>query len=125
METAQASRTRWPLVALVLAVIVAALAAQWWHTRSYQRFGEAMAALAMPGDIHLIASRDCEGCDIARAWLRQYRVAFTECDVDRDLRCQEAFRASGAERTPAIVVRGEVQQGFMPQRIFDRLRTRA
>jgi glutaredoxin len=113
------------LIVLALVVIAGALGAQWWHTRSYQRFGAEMAALARPGDIHMLASRDCEGCEVARAWMRQYQVRFTECNIDTDASCQEAFRASGIEKTPAITVRGEWQYGFKPQRIFDRLRTRA
>lgn len=119
---AKPSRSRRGLILLALLVIAAAVAAQWWHMRSQQRFGAAMAALAGPGDIHMLVSKKCEGCDIARAWLRQHRVAFSECNVEDDPRCAEALRATGSDWTPVIQVRGQVIRGFMPQLIFDRLR---
>lgn len=128
------------LVGVALALIALALGAQWWHTRSYARFGEAMAQMAKPGDIHLLAARDCEGCEVARAWLRQYRVAFSECSIEDDARCAAEYRANvqaaasaegqpsqklSATWLPLVRVRGEVQHGFMPQRIYNRLRDQA
>lgn len=130
------------LVGVALALIALALGAQWWHTRSHARFGEALAQMAKPGDIHLLAARDCEGCAIARAWLRQHRVAFSECSIEDDARCAAEYRASvqaaasapadgkhgekpGELWLPLVRVRGELQHGFMPQRIYNRLRDQA
>lgn len=121
-EAARGSRSRRFVVALALALIVLALAAQWWHTSRNERFGRALAAMTQPGDIHLLVSRSCDDCSTARAWLKQYGIAFSECDVDADASCAAEMRASGMQWMPVVRVRGELQQGFMPQRIYDRLR---
>jgi Glutaredoxin len=133
MDDAPAPRKHRLLLALAVVLLLGAVAAQWWHTSRHARFGAEMAALAQPGDIHLMAARDCEACATARAWLRQHEVRFTECSIDQDPRCAEEFRALGSDPAspdgkrwpPTLRVRGEVQQGFHPQRIFERLRQRA
>ena len=120
-----ASRSRGRLIGLALAVLALALGAQWWWTRSHQQFGSAVAALAKPGDIQIIVERNCEGCSIARAWMTQYGVAFSECSIEADAECARVRRESGLKWMPLVRVRGELQEGFMPQRIYDRLRAKA
>jgi hypothetical protein len=123
--TDERPRSRARLVGLALAVLALALAAQWWSTRSHLQFGRSVAALAQPGDIQIIVERDCEGCSIARAWMTQYGVAFSECSVETDAECARVRRESGLKWMPLVRVRGELQEGFMPQRIYDRLRAKA
>jgi hypothetical protein len=118
-------RSRQRLVGLALAVLALALAGQWWWTRSHQEFGRSVAALARPGDIHLIVERDCEGCSVARAWMKQYGLPFSECSIETDAECARVRRESGLKWMPLVRVRGELQEGFMPQRIYDRLRAKA
>lgn len=124
-EGPRGSRSRLVVVALALVLIVLALGAQWWHTSRNERFGRELAAITQPGDIHLLVKRSCEDCNSARAWMKQYGVAFSECDVDADASCAAEMRASGMQGMPLVRVRGELQQGFMPQRIYDRLSGRA
>jgi glutaredoxin len=109
-------RATWK-TALALAAIVAGVgsAQQWWAGRSDDRLGREVAALAAPGDIRMLSSQDCAACQLARQWLLQHGVAFSECTVERDSDCLAAQQASGAAGTPVLVVRGKAQLGFTPQ----------
>jgi glutaredoxin len=109
------------LLSLVLLVLVVSAAVQWWHGWREARLGEALAQRAAAGDIHILASEHCDGCEFARHWLTQYGVRFTECSIDRDAKCAEALRALNLSATPVVLVRGKPQLGFDPQRVLDSL----
>ena len=52
-----------------------------------------------------------------RHWFAKHQVAYSECLIERDAACRAAFDALGARGTPVLVVRGQPQLGFSPQRL--------
>lgn len=107
------------LVVLVLAV---GGAMQWWQGRSQERLGAQLAALAQPGDIHMLSSLTCTFCAAARQWLTEHDVGFNECFIERDTQCRTVYDATGARGTPTLLVRGQVQLGFDAERVLAALR---
>lgn len=85
---------------------------EWWSQRQQALLGSEVAALARPGDIRMLSSETCAACASARAWLREHRVAFDECLIERDAQCRADFEGTRAPGTPVIVVRGVPQAGF-------------
>ncbi len=108
------SRSGWGLAVLVLAVLASQ---QWWADLQQQNIGERVAQLARPGDIHMLSSETCAICTVARDWLTQHRVPFTECLIERDAACRQALEATRSPGTPVLVVRGRPQVGFDPRRL--------
>jgi glutaredoxin len=107
-------RTLWTVLLIVLA---AGAASQWWGRRHEQALGRDVAAQVQPGDIRMISSQTCAICALARQWFAEHRIAFDECLVERDERCRRDYEALGMPGTPVIVVRGQPQVGFSPQRL--------
>lgn len=110
--------SRRSLLGLVLLVLAVFAANRWWVARHSDALGRQLASLAQPGDIRMIASQTCAICVVARDWMTQNRVAFTECLVERDPVCRADFDAMGAPGTPVMVVRGKPQLGFSPHRLL-------
>lgn len=109
------------LLGLITVVIVGAAAMQaatWW---SRERLGAQVAANARPGDIHMIASVTCVYCAAARAWFAENHVPFTECEIERDAACAQAYNALMAPGTPVLLVRGKRLLGFSAQAVADAL----
>lgn len=102
------------LLAVVLAVVGLSEGWQAWTSRNE---GAEVFALAKPGDIHMIASDTCVFCARARVWFAENHVPFSECSIERDEACAAQFRALMAPGTPVMLVRGQPQVGFDPQRI--------
>ena len=114
---AQASRRRslWVLLVLVLG---ASAASQWWSFTSERRLGRQLAASAAAGDIRMLSSDTCVYCVAARRWLTQHGVAFDECFIERDGACRALYEATQARGTPTLIVRGQVQLGFDAARVL-------
>ena len=104
-------------LSLIAIVLVVGGATQAWRAWSSDRVGEQMAALAAPGDIQMISSDTCPFCVKARAWFGEHGVAFSECSIERDADCAARFRAFMSPGTPLLLVRGQPQVGFNPQRV--------
>lgn len=109
------------LLALGALLFAVSTVQTWWANRSDDRLGEAVAALARPGDIRMISSESCAICQLARQWLLQHRVPFSECLIERDAACRSAFEATGAPGTPVFQVRGEQMLGFRAEALKDLL----
>jgi glutaredoxin len=118
------AHSRRSLLGLVLLVLGVSAASQWWAGRHEKQLGEQVAALARPGDIQMLSSETCSICAAARAWFTEYRVPFSECVIERDAACQARFRDSGAAGTPLLLVRGQPQLGFSPDRLHRVLQAR-
>ncbi len=69
----------------------------------------------------MLSSDTCALCVAARNWMTEHRVSFTECSIERDADCQRLFADSLAPGTPVLLVRGQAQVGFSPQRVLQRL----
>jgi len=108
-----------PRALLGLALLVAAVAGgqQWSVAHQRADVGTAVAALARPGDIHMLSSDTCSICVVARRWFTTHGVAFTECSIERDAACRADFEARRAPGTPVLLVRGVPQLGFSPERL--------
>ena len=108
-----------PRALLSLALLVAAVAGaqQWWTAHQRADVGSAVAALARPGDVHMLSSDSCSICVVARRWFTTHAVAFSECSIERDAACRQRFEALGAPGTPVMLVRGVPQLGFSPERL--------
>lgn len=120
MSTPASRRSLLGLVALVLAV---GAASQWWGHRQEVALGRAVAALAQPGEVLMIASDTCGVCIGARRWMAEHAVPFTECSIERDADCRAQYEALSAPGTPVIVVRGQPELGFSPVRLHERLKS--
>ena len=110
------------LLGLAALVLAFSAASQWWAARHEAALGAQVAALARPGDIRMLASETCSICAAARAWFNANRIPFSECLIERDADCLAAYQASGAPGTPVLLLRGQVEVGFNPARLRDRLR---
>jgi glutaredoxin len=99
------------LGALVIAVM---LVATWWQERQATAMGPAVAALARPGDIHMISSVSCVYCTRAREWMHKHQVPHSECFIERQESCLQQYRALMTPGTPLLMVRGQLQRGFSP-----------
>lgn len=105
------------LLSLALLVLAALAAQAWWSGHLRASVGAEVAALAKPGDIHMLSSDSCGICDQARHWFVANRVPFTECSIERDSACRAAFDARLAPGTPVLLVRQQVLLGFSPERL--------
>lgn len=115
-----------PRALLGLALLVAAVAGgrQWWVAKQRADVGSAVAALARPGDIHMLSSDSCGICVHARRWFTTHGVVFSECSIERDAACRADFEARRAPGTPVLLVRGVPQLGFSPERLRAALQPR-
>jgi glutaredoxin len=118
-----ASPRRGWLVPLLLAAVVFA-AFKWWTGRTQRAIGDEMAAAARSGDIVMLSSEQCGYCTDARRWFEKHRVSFSECFIERDSACADAYQAQGAPGTPTLLVRGERQVGFNAERVARALASR-
>ena len=110
------------LLGLALVVGAAMAASSWWARLGEASLGEEVAALARPGDIRMLSSVTCPSCTVARRWMPLHGVAHGECLIERDPACLAEFQARLAPGTPVVVVRGQPQLGFSPQRVLAALR---
>jgi len=113
------------LLGLVALVLVFSGGSRWWASHSAEQVGEQMAALAGPGEIEMLSSQSCAPCAAARDWLTTHRVRFSECLIETDAACNARHQAMGqvlmSPGTPIVLVRGQPQLGFSPQRVLARL----
>ena len=120
---------RSPLIGLVLVVLVSGGASQLWRAwndgRNESTLGPEMAQRAVAGDIRMIASETCVYCKAAKLWFQRQNVPVTECLIERDPVCAADYRAAGAPGTPLLIVRGEQQLGFSPERVLQRLNSKS
>ncbi len=107
---------------LLLVVVLVWGALQGWRGVQAARLGPEVAGAARAGDIRMISSLTCAYCTQARAWFTEHRVAFSECFVERDAACADAYAALQAPGTPVLLVRDTRLVGFSPQRIAEALR---
>ena len=116
---------RWRSLAALLGLVLAVGAGmQWWGDSSERRQGERLAALAQPGDIRMLSSESCVYCGAARRWMSTHQVKFDECFIERDAPCQTLYDATGAQGTPTLIVRGQLQLGFDAARLLAALEVR-
>lgn len=105
------------VLTLIVIVVAVSGASQAWRAWSGARVGQRIAALAAPGDILMIASDTCPFCAKTRQFFGEYGVVFSECSIERDEACAARFRAHMSPGTPLLIVRGQPQVGFDPQRV--------
>lgn len=120
------ARPTWRSLAGLLALVVlVSMGSDWWAKRHQRTVGEELALRANAGDIQLLSSDTCAPCVAARTWLQRHSVAFSECSIERDAACKTLFEASQAPGTPVLLVRGQVQVGFKPERLLQSLPPRS
>ena len=116
---------RSPLIGLVLVVLVSGGASQLWRSWNEGSQGREMAQRVAAGDIRMIASETCVYCKAAKLWFQRQNVPVTECLIERDPVCAADYRAAGTPGTPLLIVRGERQLGFSPERVLQRLNSKS
>lgn len=105
-----------------LLTVVAVIAGLWWghHAQLHKRdFGallggggmdeasvKQLAATVRAEQIVMYSTNECGYCTQTRSWLSEHGFAFTECNMSREARCEDEFRALGATGTPYLIVRG-------------------
>lgn len=102
-----------PLVIALAAWVVL----QSWQTYRDRQAGAALASLAKPGDIVMLSSETCAYCKSANRFMTERGIPFTECFIETDAACADSYRAQQSPGTPTLLVRGERQVGFSPDRI--------
>jgi glutaredoxin len=117
-DTGTARPSRRALAGLAVLVLAVAAANSWWTGRHDQRLGRQVAGLVQPGDIQMLSSDTCAICTVARRWLAEHRVPFTECSIERDPVCRATFEATHAAGTPVLLVRGQPHLGFQPSHLL-------
>lgn len=110
------------MLGLVLLVLAVSGASQWWVGERERRIGAQVAALATPGDIRMLSSQTCAICVVARQWLADNGVPFSECMIEDDAQCRADFAATLSPGTPVLLVRGQILVGFSPERVEQALR---
>ena len=87
------------------------------HMGEHPRYG---GNKALPADVLekfpvvLYAVPKCSGCDLARAYLRQRGVPFTEKNVQSDRAVQDEMKAKVGELSvPTITVGSKVMKGYL------------
>lgn len=113
--------SRASLFGLVLLVLAISGASQWWGHRQEAQLGVRLARAAGPGDLRMLSSDTCAICVVARQWFTQHGVRFSECSIEREPACRADFERLRAPGTPVILVRGEPELGFNPNRLVARL----
>ncbi len=102
--------------------VVGRVGRQWWghHAQLHKRdFGallgggdmdeaavQRLAATVRAEQIVMYSTNECGYCTQTRSWLSQHGFAFTECNMSREARCVDEFRALQATGTPYLIVRG-------------------
>lgn len=114
-------RSRRKALWILLLILGIGATAHWWGQRQQVEVGQAFAALAGPGDVHMYSSDTCGSCAVARQWFQRYQVPFTECSIERDPTCRAEFDAMRAFATPIIVIRGQPTRGFDPEGLLEAL----
>ena len=106
------------LGATAVAVLGASQLAGTWHERG---LGQQVAEAARPGDIVMFTTSDCPYCAQARKWFGEHRVAYSECNTTVDAACLAAYEKLAAPGVPTLVVKGQRQVGFQPERVAQAL----
>ena len=57
------------------------------------------------GDVVMYTTQSCGYCVLSKRWLMRHGFAFTECDIDREARCEREFADRGADGSPYLLVR--------------------
>jgi glutaredoxin len=114
--------SRRALIGLVALVLVVSGASEWWREHQAQQVGRALASLARPGDIEMVSSTTCVFCTRARQFMTLQQVPFSECFIETDAACARRYQALGAQGTPTLMVRGQVQLGFSAAAVQGALR---
>jgi glutaredoxin len=105
------------LFSFVAVVLCATLAFEAWQQWQSWRQAQALATLVRAGDLRLISSQTCVYCTQARRWLQAKALPFSECFIEQDAACAATYRALHSPGTPLVMVRGEPQLGFDPERV--------
>lgn len=72
-----------------------------------------LAASVKPSDVIIYTTPSCSYCAEAKAWLKVYGFAYTECDMSSSAKCESEFKRYGADGTPYLIVRGHhMKNGF-------------
>ncbi|MCW7536384.1 hypothetical protein OOT46_00760 [Aquabacterium sp. A7-Y] len=102
-------------LAVIAGVLLGGAAlARWWSEREIER---ALVRHAGPHDIVMFTTTDCPYCAEARSWLDARQVPYTECNTSTSAACRTSYERLRAPGVPTLVVRGERQVGFDPERI--------
>jgi arsenate reductase-like glutaredoxin family protein len=74
-------------------------------------------------DVVLYCTPWCPSCRLARDWLADHGIAYTEVDISRDRNAAARVRewADGNETTPTFNIRGQVVVDWDPVRLEDLL----
>ncbi len=110
------TRRRSWLRPLVIALAAWAVMQSWQNYRDKQA-GVTLASLAQPGDIVMLSSETCTYCKNANRFMTDNGIPFSECFIETDTACADNYRAQQSPGTPTLLVRGERQVGFSPDRI--------
>lgn len=109
---ARRARPSWGALVLLIALVWGASQAwSWWRN---ERAVQTLLTHARAGDITLYTTTSCPYCTVARAWLDNHGVPWTECNVDTSAACLATYQAKGSPGVPLVQARTAWRLGFNP-----------
>lgn len=107
----------WGLAAI--AILVMGVGAAKWQT--HVRW-TTLAKYIDRGDIKMYSYEGCQPASAAREHFEKYKIAYSECDVQKDAQCNREFQALRTEGVPTFLIYGkDVQQGFRKDALYKAL----
>jgi glutaredoxin len=104
------------LVGGVILLLFIAAKSWWPESRGHQAVAPGELA-----EIEIYTTTSCGVCKVAKSYMREHGIAYTEHDVEADIDRRREFYQRGGRGVPLIFVRGQRMDGF-EVREFERLR---
>ena len=71
----------------------------------------------------LFGTAHCPYCNAARAWFAKNKVAYSDCDIEKNKECRNNYlqlrQKLGVSGVPVFVYRGEVWTGYAPEQMAE------
>lgn len=64
--------------------------------------------------IKIYTTAACTYCRMAKAYMEQLDIRYSECDIEKSLSCQKSFKSAGGRGVPLILAGKERMNGFSP-----------
>ena len=115
-EPARKTTSLWSLAVLIAVVFGTTEAWRLWQ--DHRQADELKLILSQQAvqaqEVVMYATSSCPYCAHARAWLKNNRVPFTECNVEQSATCSAQYESQGSPGVPLMKVRNQWRLGFDP-----------
>jgi glutaredoxin len=80
--------------------------------RANSREAPALVKAEAGDDLVLYSAVWCPYCKRAKEWLADNKIAYRDCDVEKEAACTAHMQAMETRGVPVMVYKGKVQYGF-------------